>query len=112
MLIPSKLDPNYKAEMERRNKDPASFGMSIPIADTKLDLSWSGLAADRDKGKVAKVKPDTELWKEYLTKTVAAIVAELGDLDKAQIESMRDAEMAGKARVVLLSAIEKELSSR
>lgn len=110
MLTPSRLDPNYKAEMDRRNKDPASFGMSVPIVDTKRDLSGSGLTADRDKTKV--VIPDTELWKDYLTKTVAVIVAELGDLDKAQIEAMRDAEMAGKARVVLLSAIEKELSSR
>ena len=109
MLSPSKLDPNYKAEMERRNKDPASFGMSIPIVDAKLDMSWSGLSADRDKSKAV---PDKELWKDYLAKTVAVIVAELVDLDKAQIESMRDAEMAGKARVVLLAAIEKELSSR
>ncbi|MFA6213549.1 MAG: hypothetical protein WC714_29195 [Candidatus Obscuribacterales bacterium] len=108
MLKPSKLDPNYEAEMERRNKDPASFGMGIPVADAKLDLSWSGLSADR----VKKPVTDAELWKDYLTKTVAVIVSELGDLDTGQLATMRDAEMAGKARVVLLSAIEKELSSR
>lgn len=108
MLTPSRLDPNYKAEMERREKDPASFGMGIPVVDTKRDLSGSGLTADR----VKTSNPDIDLWKDYLTKTVAVIVAELGELDKAQLETMRDAEMVGKARVVLLSAIEKELSNR
>ena len=110
MLTPSKLDPNYKAEMERKQRDPASFGMGIPLPADNRDLTGSGLSADREKTKVDDL--DTELWKDYLTKTVAAIVVELGDLDKAQIETMRDAEMAGKARVVLLSAIEKELSNR
>jgi len=34
MLKPSKLDPNYKAEMERRERDPLSFGMltTPPVA--------------------------------------------------------------------------------
>lgn len=108
MLTPSKLDPNYKAEMKRREEDPASFGMGIPFVDTARNMSGSGLTADRSKIK----EPDIDLWKDYLSKTVAVIVAELGDLEKEQLEMMRDAEMAGKARVVLLSAIDKEISNR
>ena len=47
MLTPAKTDPNYKAEMERRKLDPASFGDFKITNEVKRDLTGSGLTADR-----------------------------------------------------------------
>lgn len=57
MLTPSKLDPNYKAEIERKKLDPAAFGLGVPLPDEKRDLSGSGLSADRAVVVTEEVKP-------------------------------------------------------
>jgi len=53
MLTPSKLDPNYKAEIERRKKDPASFGMG-PVVESNRNMTGTGLSADKPKPELKK----------------------------------------------------------
>lgn len=122
MLTPSKLDPNYKAEMERKNKDPASFGMGIPLPDPKRDLSGSGLTADRDKDKavVAPALTEEEVAAgaaaeeasakliEFLDQSIHDIVPQIEDMDDEQLATLHAAETAGRSRKGLLEAIEEE----
>lgn len=54
MLTPSKLDPNYKAEIERRKKDPASFGMGPPVVEPNRIMTGTGLSADKPKPELKK----------------------------------------------------------
>ena len=54
MLTPSKLDPNYKAEIERRKKAPASFGMGPPVVESNRNMTGTGLSADKPKPELKK----------------------------------------------------------
>lgn len=105
MLTPSKLDPSYKTELERKRKDPASFGMDIPLPDEKRDLSGSGLTADR-----GKPATESEKLRAFLDQPIHDITAQLAAMYTDQLDALHTAETAGKARPVLLKAIEKQLT--
>lgn len=109
MLTPSRLDPNYKAEMARKKIDPASFGMGVPLPADERNLTGSGLTADRDKDKkVAKPAPPDEAAKltEFLDQPVHNITPQIEAMDDAQLAELHAAESAGKARKGLIEAIE------
>lgn len=115
MLTPSKLDPNYRAEMERKKREPDTFGMGAPLLDEKRDLSGSGLSADRDKSKAAVTVVEetaTTPLSAFLDQPIHDITPELVGMDDTQLAVLHAAESEGKARKGLLEAIEEEQLAR
>jgi hypothetical protein len=111
-LTPSTDDPNRKAELERAKKDPLSFGPDIVAPSNRIGGSGKsgGLvpAKDEQSGKIEVAG----LLAEYLARTVKEISDDLANLDDEQLLALREAEANGKSRIVLLAAIDKEISLR
>ncbi|OGC95822.1 MAG: hypothetical protein A2W25_15210 [candidate division Zixibacteria bacterium RBG_16_53_22] len=117
-LTPAADDPNRKVELQRKKQNQEAYdGNAQDPTPTAAQLTFqgSGLVADAEhvtqEDGAEEPQSGTD-WTDYLVQSVGDLVPQLSDLDDTQLEEMREAELAGKARVTLLTAIEEELTQR
>lgn len=125
-LTPASDDPNRKAELKRKQAAPDVFdgnGQDTHPTKEQLTSKASGLVADDPERNPAAAEapadeapadeaPKDNGWTDFLAQSVPDLTAQLSGMEDGQLEAMREAEMAAKARVTLLSAIEEELTQR